>query len=52
MAWALGQTDIKERFSKLGMEPTPNEPDIFARFVHGELERKKKLAQDAGIKAE
>jgi len=27
-------------------------PDAFAKYVHGEIARKKKLAQDAGIKAE
>jgi tripartite-type tricarboxylate transporter receptor subunit TctC len=52
VAWALGQPDVRERLSKLGMEPAPTGPEVFTRFVHGELERKKKLAQDAGIKAE
>jgi tripartite-type tricarboxylate transporter receptor subunit TctC len=52
VTWALGQADVKERFSKLGMEPAPNGPDAFTKFVHAELDRKKKLAQDAGIKAE
>jgi tripartite-type tricarboxylate transporter receptor subunit TctC len=52
VTWALGQPDVKDRLSKLGMEPAPNGPDAFTRYVHGELERKKKLAQDAGIKAE
>ena len=52
VAWALSQGDVRERLSKLGMEPAPTSPDVFTRFVHGELERKKKLAQDAGIKAE
>ena len=52
VTWALGQADVKERLSRLGMEPAPNGPDAFTKFVHGELERKKKLAQDAGIKAE
>jgi len=52
VAWALGQQDVKDRLSKLGMEPAPNGPDAFTRFVHAELERKKTLARDAGIKAE
>jgi tripartite-type tricarboxylate transporter receptor subunit TctC len=52
VAWALSQTDVRDRLSKLGMEPAPMGPDAFTRYVHGELARKKKLAQDAGIKAE
>jgi len=52
VTWALGQADVRDRLGKLGMEPAPNGPDVFTRYVHGELERKKKLAQDAGIKAE
>ena len=52
VTWALGQADVKDRLSKLGMEPAPNGPDAFTKFVHAELDRKKKLAQDAGIKAE
>lgn len=52
VAWSLGQPDVRDRLSKIGMEPAPMAPDAFTRFVHGELERKKKLAQDAGIKAE
>ena len=52
VAWALGQADVRERMSKIGMEPAPMGPDAFTRYVHGELTRKKKLAQDAGIKAE
>lgn len=52
VAWALGQGDVRDRLIKMGMEPTPMGPDAFTRYVHTELERKKKLAQDAGIKAE
>jgi tripartite-type tricarboxylate transporter receptor subunit TctC len=52
VAWALGQSDVRDRLHKMGMEPAPMGPDAFTRYVHGELERKKKLAQDAGIKAE
>ncbi len=52
MAWALGQPDVRERLSKMGMEPAPMGPDAFTRYVHTEIARKKKLVQDAGIKAE
>jgi tripartite-type tricarboxylate transporter receptor subunit TctC len=52
VAWALGQGDVRGRMGKLGMEAAPLGPDAFRRYVHAELERKKKLAQDAGIKAE
>jgi tripartite-type tricarboxylate transporter receptor subunit TctC len=52
VTWALGQADVRERLSRMGMEAAPNGPDAFTKFVHGELERKKKLAADAGIKAE
>lgn len=52
VAWALGQADVRDRLSKIGMEAAPMAPDAFTRFVHAELERKKKLVQDAGIKAQ
>lgn len=52
VAWALGLPDVRERLNKIGMEPAPMAPDAFTRFVHGEIARKKKLVQDAGIKAE
>jgi tripartite-type tricarboxylate transporter receptor subunit TctC len=52
VAWALALPDVRDRLSKMGMEPAPMPPDAFARYVHGEIARKKKLAQDAGIKAE
>ena len=52
VTWALGQSDVRERLTRLGLEPAPNGPDAFARFVHGDLERKKKLAHEAGIKVD
>lgn len=52
VTWALGLPDVRERLSRLGMEPAPMAPDAFARFVQGEIARKRKLVQDAGIKAE
>ena len=52
VAWALAQSDVRDRLNKMGMEPAPMGPDAFTSYVHGELARKKKLAQDAGIKAE
>lgn len=52
VAWVLGLPEIKERLLKMGMEAAPMGPDAFAKYVHGEIARKKKLVQDAGIKAE
>ena len=52
VSWTLGLPDVKDRLLKMGMEAAPMAPDPFARYVHAEIARKKKLAQDAGIKAE
>lgn len=52
VAWALQLPDFRESLNKIGMEAAPLGPDAFTKFVHGEIARKKKLVQDAGIKAE
>ena len=52
MAWALGLPETKASLNKFGMESAHTPPDVFSRFVHGEIERKKKLVESAGIKGE
>lgn len=52
VSWTLGLPDVRERLHKIGMEPAPMAPDAFARFVRADLARKKKLVDDAGIKAD
>jgi len=52
LAWALSQPDTKASLSRFGVEAAPTSAGMFTRFVHGEIERKKKLVESAGIKAE
>jgi len=52
VTWALGQPDVRERLTRMGLEPAPNGPDAFTKFVHGDLARKKKLVHDAAIKVD
>ena len=52
VAWVLAQPEMRASLNKIGMEPAPTSPEVFTKFVHGEIARKKKLVQDAGIKAE
>jgi tripartite-type tricarboxylate transporter receptor subunit TctC len=47
------QTDIRERFAALGLEPmTMPSPEAFAAFLKDEIARWSKVAQYAGIKAQ
>ncbi len=52
VAWALGSPDTKARLNSFGMEAAPTSADVFTRFVHAEIARKKKVVESAGIKAE
>ncbi len=52
MAWALASPDVKTSLNKFGMESAYLSPDAFTRFIHGEVDRKKKMVQSAGIKGE
>jgi len=52
MAWVLGLPETKASLNKFGMESAYLTPEAFTRFVHGEIDRKKKMLGSAGIKGE
>lgn len=43
--------DLKEAFSKLGLEPQTHTPEQFGELIRAELVKNKKLVAQAGIKA-
>jgi tripartite-type tricarboxylate transporter receptor subunit TctC len=49
---ALESPATRERLLALGLNPAPNSPDEFARFVYSELERWGKVARAVNIRAE
>jgi tripartite-type tricarboxylate transporter receptor subunit TctC len=49
---ALKQPAVTQRFSSLGIEPVTNSPEAFDQLVRDEIQLFKKLASDAGIKAD
>ena len=44
--------EIKRQFATIGIEPTPGTPEDFARLLRQDVERWKRVVNDAGIKAE
>jgi len=49
---ALRAPDIVDRLAAQGLEPAPNTPDEFARFIAAELAKWNRIIAAAGIKVE
>ena len=49
---AINESDIKDRFSQIGIEPTGNRPDEAAKFLEAEIAKWAKVITSAGVKAE
>jgi len=47
----LGEPELKERWSRIGMEPRPMAPEEFDKVVRDDIEIFTKIARDANIKA-
>jgi tripartite-type tricarboxylate transporter receptor subunit TctC len=51
-AKAIHESDIKERFGQIGIEPVGNSPEQAARFLDEEIAKWAKVINTAGVKAE
>jgi tripartite-type tricarboxylate transporter receptor subunit TctC len=51
-AKAIHESDIKERFGQIGIEPVGNTPPQAARFLDDEIAKWAKVITTAGVKAE
>jgi tripartite-type tricarboxylate transporter receptor subunit TctC len=51
-AKAINESDIKERFNQIGIEPVGNTPAEAAKFLDGEIAKWAKVITTAGVKAE
>ena len=51
-AKAINQSDIKDRFNQIGIEPGGNSPEEAARFLGDEISKWAKVITAAGVKAE
>ena len=49
---AINESDIKERFNQIGIEPVGNTPEQAAAFLAGEIAKWAKVINTAGVKAE
>jgi tripartite-type tricarboxylate transporter receptor subunit TctC len=49
---AINESDIKERFTQIGIEPVGNGPEEAAKFLDGEIAKWAKVITTAGVKAE
>ena len=49
---AINQSDIKERFSQIGIEPGGGSPEHAAKFLDAEIAKWAKVITTAGVKAE
>jgi tripartite-type tricarboxylate transporter receptor subunit TctC len=45
----VGEPNVKDQFSKLGIHPAPMKPEDFARFVRSEIEVYRKVVRAANI---
>jgi tripartite-type tricarboxylate transporter receptor subunit TctC len=52
MHQALARQDVIDRFAQMGTGVAPSEPKETQAFLASEIERWKKVVQDAGIKAQ
>ncbi len=51
-AKAINQSDIKDRFNQIGIEPVGNSPEQAAKFLADEIAKWSKVITTAGVKAE
>ena len=51
-ARAINESDIKERFSQIGIEPAGGTPEQAAKFLDAEIAKWAKVITTAGVKAE
>jgi tripartite-type tricarboxylate transporter receptor subunit TctC len=51
-ARAINQSDIKDRFNQIGIEPVGNSPEQAAKFLDAEIAKWSKVITTAGVKAE
>src|SRR6185436_12702981 len=51
-AKAINESDIKERFNQIGIEPVGNSPEQAARFLDSEIAKWAKVINTAGVKAD
>jgi len=51
-AKAINESDIRERFNQIGIEPVGNSPDQAAKFLESEIAKWAKVITAAGVKAE
>jgi tripartite-type tricarboxylate transporter receptor subunit TctC len=51
-AKAINESDIKQRFSQIGIEPVGNSPEQAAQFLEAEIAKWAKVITAAGVKAE
>jgi len=51
-AKAINQSDIKERFNQIGIEPAGGTPEQAAKFLDAEIAKWAKVITDAGVKPE
>jgi len=51
-AKAIHESDIKDRFSQIGIEPAGNRSDEAAKFLEAEIAKWAKVITSAGVKAE
>jgi tripartite-type tricarboxylate transporter receptor subunit TctC len=49
---AINESDIKERFTQIGIEPVGNSPEEAAKFLDSEIAKWAKVITTAGVKAE
>ncbi|MDQ5847653.1 MAG: tripartite tricarboxylate transporter substrate binding protein [Pseudomonadota bacterium] len=49
---AINESDIKERFTQIGIEPVGNSPEEAAKFLDTEIAKWAKVINTAGVKAE
>jgi tripartite-type tricarboxylate transporter receptor subunit TctC len=49
---AINESDIKDRFSQIGIEPVGNSPEQAAKFLDAEIAKWARVINAAGVKAE
>jgi tripartite-type tricarboxylate transporter receptor subunit TctC len=49
---AINESEIKDRFTQLGIEPVGNSPEEAKRFLDAEINKWSRVINTAGVKAE
>jgi tripartite-type tricarboxylate transporter receptor subunit TctC len=49
---AVNTPEMKEAFSRQGMDPLTSTPEQFGTFIHNEIAKNAKLAKAIGMKAQ